>query len=536
MKFSIKSFGGLALSLTLINASSVLAQDAVVSGGSLRVATYEPLCLDQIEGASRNTQTAMQDVYDRLVFKDQQGQIFAWIAEDWQISEDGLTYRFTIRDGVHFHDGTPLDAEAVRLNLQRWIDKRNAGGIPVSSITAENRVVTITLAAAYGPLLDELSEPVLGFVSPASITAFPPEARCEGGAGITIGSGPFVVASRVQGQELILKRNADYAWPPANAAHHGPAHLDGVEMRFLTEDSVRVGAVESGQADIATGVPAIAISGIEANPDLQLLRSQQPGIPWSFWLNQSKAPLEDQRVREALRIGVDYPALVSVVFFGAATPAYAAVTPGIPAAYAADQLGRWSFDPVSARALLDAAGWSEIGSDGIRRRNGVRLVVNDVSATNWNNQQRELLAQGIQASLANIGVEYNRHVLDFASADARFKANDYDIVDTSQASGNAPQLIFGAFHSQQTWANGNTNWGYVNDPALDSMLERAVGSADPAILVEALKAAQVLLNDKAYLLPIANPQVLVAARSSVNGLGFSSSGQIGSFYDVWLSR
>lgn len=536
MKKTILHGVGLALSASVFAIGGpAFAQGEPQSGGTLRVATYEPLCLDQNEGSSRNTQTALQDIYDRLIYKTQEGEYYPWLASEWSISEDGLVYTFTIRDGVTFHDGTALDAEAIRINLQRWVDDRSANGVPVSSVTAEGNMVTITLSEAHGPLLHDLSEPVHGIVAPSSIEAFSKEERCAGGPGVTIGSGPFKVVARTQGQDLILERNDDYAWPSAAAQHEGPAYLERIELRFLTEDSVRVGAVESGQADIAAGIPAISVANIEANPALQLLRTEQPGIPWSFWLNQSRGPLGDQKVREALRIGVDYPSLVTAVFLGTASPAYSAITPGIPLAYDASQEGRWSFDADAAKALLDEAGWSEIGADGIRVKDGERLTLTDLTATNWNNQQRELFAQGIQAGLQAIGVEYSREVLDFATVDARMKANEYDLVDTSQASGDGATLLFGAFESTSLWP-ANTNWGFVDDPELDAALNAAVASADPDEQAAQVKIAQGIINDNAYLVPIANPQVLLAASTKVKGTVFSSSGQIGTYYDVWLEQ
>lgn len=523
--------GALVAATALTLASAAQAQD----GGTLRIATFEPLCLDLNEGSSRNSQTAVQDIYDRLVSKNIDGSVHPWIASDWTISDDGLTYVFTIRDGVTFHDDTALDAEAVRVNLQRWVDDKNAGGVPVESVTADGNTVTVTLTSAYSPLLHDLSEPQLGLVSPASITANSKEARCEGGPGVTVGSGPFEVAARTIGQSLTLVKNPDYNWAPADAAHEGPAYLDGVEMRFLGEDAVRVGAVESGQADVATVIPAIAVAAIEANPDLQLLRTEQPGIPWSFWMNQSIAPLDDAKVREALRLGVDYAGLVTAVFLGTATPAYGAITPGIPSAYVPDFEGAWSYDKDAAIALLEEAGWTEVGADGIRVKDGERLSVTDVTAVNWNNQQRELFTQGIQAGLAEIGVEYIREVLDFATVDARYRANDYNLVDTSQSAGD-PNLLFGAFHSAQTWEAGNTNWGFVNDPALDAALEEGLTTTDAQARADAYRTAQQIINDNVYLLPIANPQVLIAARKNVEGIVFHNSGQIGSLHGVQLAE
>ncbi|WP_154664050.1 ABC transporter substrate-binding protein [Microvirga flocculans] len=514
--------------------SAGFAQDKPQSGGTLRVVTYEPLCLDQIEGTSRNTQTALQSIYDRLVSESLDGRFHPWIASQWTISDDQLTYAFTIRDGVKFHDGTPLDAEAVRFNLQRWLDVKKAGGAPIESISASGNIVTVKLRKAYSPLLHDLSEPAVGLISPASIQKYSKEERCAGGPGITAGSGPFKVLSRTPGRDLVFERNDDYNWGPKDAAHEGKAYLDKVELRFLKEDSVRVGAVESNQADIATGVPAISVEDIKAKPHLKLLQAQQPGIPWSFWLNQSKAPLDDVKVREALRLGADYAGLVEAVFLGTATPAYAALTPAVATGYDASLEKSWKFDAKKAQALLDEAGW-KVGSDGIRVKDGKRLTLRGISAAPWTNQQRDLYAQGLKAAFAAIGVDYVRDVVDFGTADARFKANDYDIVDTSQAA-SEPNLLYGAFYSTETWDKGNTNWGFVKDKDLDSALAAGLATTDREKRIAAYKAAQKIIAEKVYLIPIANPTVLLAANKKVQGVTFGTSGQIGSYYDVWLAK
>ncbi|WP_201833749.1 ABC transporter substrate-binding protein [Microvirga zambiensis] len=528
---------GLALCLSsafLCAPGVAAAQDKPQAGGTLRVVTYEPLCLDQIEGTSRNTQTALQSIYDRLVSESLDGKFHSWLASEWAISEDQLTYAFTIRDGVTFHDGTPLNAEAVRFNLQRWLDVKKAGSAPVESISSKDNVVTVKLRKAYSPFLHDLSEPTLGFISPASIQKYSKEERCAGGPGVTAGSGPFKVASRTPGRDLVLERNDNYNWAPADAAHQGKAYLDRVELRFLKEDSVRVGAVESNQADIATGVPAISVEDIKSKPHLKLLQTQQPGIPWSFWLNQSKSPLDDVRVREALRVGADYAGLIDAVFLGTATPAYAALTPAVALGHDPSLEKSWTFDEKKAKALLDEAGWSKTDSQGFRVKDGKRLTLRGISATPWSNQQRDLYAQGLKAAFAAIGVDYVRDVIDFGSADARFKANDYDIVDTSQAAGE-PNLLYGAFYSTETW-DKNTNWGFVKDKDLDGALADGLATTDREKRIAAYTAAQKIIAEKVYLIPIANPTVLLAVNKKVQGVTFGTSGQIGSYYDVWLSK
>ncbi len=510
------------------------AQDKPQVGGALRVVTYEPLCLDQIEGTSRNTQTALQGIYDRLVSESLDGKFHSWIADKWTISDDQLTYAFTIRDGVKFHDGSPLDAEAVRFNLQRWLDVKKAGGVPIEAISASGNIVTVKLSRAYSPFLHDLSEPAQGFISPASIQKYSKEQRCAGGPGITAGSGPFKVLSRTAGRDLVLERNDDYNWGPKDAAHEGKAYLDKVELRFLKEDSVRVGAVESNQADIATGVPAISIEDIKAKPHLKLLQAQQPGIPWSFWLNQSKAPLDDVKVREALRIGADYAGLIEAIFLGTATPAYTALTPAVATGYDASFEKAWTFDAQTAKTLLDEAGWSKTDSEGFRVKDGKRLTLRGISAAPWTNQQRDLYAQGLKAAFASIGIDYVRDVVDFGTADTRFKANDYNIVDTSQAA-SEPNLLYGAFYSTETW-DKNTNWGFVKDKDLDEALAAGLATTDREKRIAAYKAAQKIIAEKVYLIPIANPTVLLAVNNKVQGVAFGTSGQIGSYYDVWLSK
>ncbi len=125
-------------------------------------------------------------------------------------------------------------------------------------------------------------------------------------------------------------------------------------------------------------------------------------------------------------------------------------------------------------------------------------------------------------------------LVDFGTADTRFKANDYNIVDTSQAA-SEPNLLYGAFYSTETW-DKNTNWGFVKDKDLDEALAAGLATTDREKRIAAYKTAQKIIADKVYLIPIANPTVLLAVNKKVQGVTFGTSGQIGSYYDVWLSK
>jgi peptide/nickel transport system substrate-binding protein len=518
------------------DASEAPAGDPTPGGVLNYVTDVEPTCWDLQQQSTIASQTLLRNVLDSLVRLTPDGEFHGWLAETWEVSPDGLTYTFNLADGVTFHDGTPLDAAAVKFNLDRWIASgiNLAPSVPYESATVTDpATVTVQLTEPYAPLLQILSMPIVSIVSPASVEQYTPEQLCAGGESI-VGSGPFRSAEYVQGQSWTLERNEDYDWAPENADHTGAAHLDGVQVTFIQENSTRVGALSSGQAHLVSNVPPVDVANLQGGGETDVLTASAPGIPYSIQLNNATGPFADPVVREALRIGVDYDALVESLYQGLVPRAWSLLTPATANAYDASLEGEYAFDLEAAQALLDDAGWVA-GDDGIRVRDGERLEAAWIVNQAWIREQRDVLGEGIQDAARDLGIDLQRETLDPGTFTARAQAGDYDLTDMSQSRAEGDMLNL-AYRSTLTPSGGGVNYAQLNSPEVDQLLGDAGRSTDPAERADLYAQVQQLLSEGSVAIPVYVPTYLLGTRTDVHGVHFDAPGVPWSFYDVWIDQ
>ena len=233
-RLSAVSFSALIVSALVAacsaNGAAVLATGAgtsasggtQVSGGTITYASeQEPPCLS---GGWLQEAYISRNVLDSLVTEADNGSIEPWLATSWTVSKDGLTYTFTLKPGVTFTDGTPLNAQAIVDNFNFW-EKGGNSTAQVSidpyfkkAVAIDASQVQVKLNQPYLPLLTMLSQAYFGILSPASLKRSA-QAQCDD----PIGSGAFEVKQWIHGQELILVKNPGYTSWPATAVHKGPA-------------------------------------------------------------------------------------------------------------------------------------------------------------------------------------------------------------------------------------------------------------------------------------------------------------------------
>src|SRR3954453_608008 len=191
-------------------------------------ADREPTCLDPHNlGDMPQTYVARQYL-DSLVSELPDGRIVPWLATKWDVSDDGLTYTFTLKQGVKFHDGEPFDAAAVKANFEHSLDPKTQSSTNLiylkpyykSAKVIDDHTLRLELKKPYSPLLSVLSQAFLGIEAPKAM-ARGLKANCEA----PVGTGPFIVKRWVHGQRVELVRNDAYNSAPANAKHQGPAYL-----------------------------------------------------------------------------------------------------------------------------------------------------------------------------------------------------------------------------------------------------------------------------------------------------------------------
>jgi peptide/nickel transport system substrate-binding protein len=465
-------------------------------------------------------------VLDSLVFQETDGSFSPWLAKEWTVSDDSTAYTFVLRDDVTFTDGEPFDAAAVKANLDRIADPETASKQAASMMGADfyagteiidDHTVKVTFTQPYAPFLQAASTPQLGFYSPAVLKDSADQLKA-GGPDITVGTGPFVMSEYTPDQEIVYTRNEDYAWGPGDA--EGPG-FDTLRVEIQPEASVRSGVITSGEADLASNIPPNLAKDLGDGITVDSI--EYPGLPYSVYLNEKYGVFADEKVRQAFARGIDIDAAVEEIYFGQFPRAWSilgSTTPGYDAALE----GSWPFDQDAAAALLDEAGWTARDTDGIRMKDVQRLSVRWIAWTPVPDD-RAALANAIQSDLKQIGFEVEREVLEPGAYNEQYEPKTFDLTDWG-FSGVDPDLLRSHLHSE-----GFQNASQVSDPAIDALLEEAVGTSDQAQRDALYTQLQQWNADYTAIVPLYSPSAITAVGERVGGLQYDLYGRP-LFYDV----
>ncbi len=505
------------------------------SGGSLTYAAdQEPDCWDPHASAQDITSFVQRPVFDSLVYQTPDGDLKPWLATKWTIGDGGRTYTFALRENVTFHDGTRLDAAAVKANFDHITDKgtqsQYAAGLlgPYRSTTVKDKyTVQVRFSRPYAPFLQAASTTNLGIASPASLDDGN-DKLCAGTD--SVGSGPFKAQTYARGQQRVYTRNAAYKWAPQGAGHSGPARLDQVTVRFVPEAATRVGTLTSGQVDAAGALPANQYGAVKRDTRVRVVTKATPGAVDSFYLNTKSPLFSDVRVRRAFQRAIDLDTLVQSVFLGTGTRAWSTLAPTTPHSYDASLEKTWPVDRKLAGRLLDEAGWTGRDAQGYRSRNGKRLTVR---APVYG--QPSVFAQAVQGDLRKSGI---RLVLD-ASTDAtevsdRLDKGKYDVVETGWARADG-DILSQFFLSTETSVGGGHNFAHVADPRVDGWLHAAQSAQKPAERAENYAKVQQWTLRQAVVVPAYVENSVVGHSKKVHGLRLSISAWP-EFYGAWVEQ
>ena len=458
---------------------------------------------------------------DRLLYQDPETlELSPWIATEMpEVNADATEYTFTIRTDVTYSDGSPLTAENVVANFDLF-----GRGDKSRTLTSSEQIANYD----RGEVVDEdtvkfyFTQPSPGFLQATSAynagllsdstLALDNEGFGPGNAVNVIGSGPFVVESEEIGTDLKLKAREDYDWAPPAVEHQGRADIDGVHYILAAEESVRTGAILSGQADIARQISA---------PQEPLLKEQGVGIISrgtnsmnnQFVFRFDHPLLKDKRVREAIIHGVDREEILRVLF----SESYPLATSSVAETGLAykDQSSAYTFDPEESKRLLDEAGW-EPGPDGIRVKDGQRLVLRTNTALPQPRSKEVMTMVQDQLGELGIGIQVNAGDQATQNADAKdinkvqiyhsmVGRADYDVITSLYGINNRD-----AFLNQD--AEGNPI-----DEHLQELLDAVLDTPDKDGRIKATEEVQDYLTERAYVLPLFEEPVVYAVRPGITG-------------------
>ncbi|GEC51998.1 ABC-type transport system substrate-binding protein [Bradyrhizobium japonicum] len=479
-------------------------------GGTLRIsAPANPSSLDPATGGAGSDHAFLFTMYDTLTewefdtLKPKPG-----LAESWKFT-DPTTLVLNIRAGITFHDGTPLDAEAVRFNLERnRSDAKSNIKADLLSVAAVEvtgpQQVTLKLKTPDTALPGILSDRAGMMVSPTALKA------AEGGI-VTrkpVGAGAYSFVSWADGEKIVVKRNEKY-WKPERPLP------DAIEISIIPELTTGARSVTAGQNDLIYQLPPRQKVIIERASSVKVVHGPTLYVLQIF-LNWAKPPFDNLKVRQALNFAIDRESFVKAALAGLAEPAYMNL-PKAHWAYDAEVAKLYPYDPDRARKLLAEAGFKEgtpIELGGYPDQDSV--------------QRQEILIE--QLRKAGIGVRFVNAPIAEASA-AFFGAEKKGAGLLSAWTGRPdPSLTYSLMFTKDAYYNA----GRAPVPGeLEAAIKESRASEDIEVRRKAFSTVQRLVMENAFVVPLAFQFELVAMNKKVQGYRPNLLGKP-KYDDVWL--
>ncbi|WP_255590963.1 MULTISPECIES: TIGR04028 family ABC transporter substrate-binding protein [unclassified Acidovorax] len=481
----------------------------------------------------------LNQITDKLTYQDPKTlQIQPWIAESWTVNDTATEYTFKLKKGVTFSDGTPLDAAAVARNYDTYGLGNKELKLPVSEVINnydKSEVVDPLTVKFY------FKKPSPGFLQGTSVIgsglvslatlARPFEEL--GDATKIIGSGPFVVTAETLGKELTLTARKDYAWGPAQHAHQGRARLDEIKLIVTPEDSVRIGALLSGQAGFIRQVQAYDEKRV-LDQKFAIYAPSTRGVNNSVVFRPDNTLVADVKVRQALLHATNTKEIVQTLF-SANYPQATSVIASTALGYV-NLSAKLGYDEAKAKQLLDDAGW-KINANGLREKDGKELVL--AAYESLPQPQNKETLQLVAQQWAKVGVKLNVLAGDSGSrtvdsldpektpvAPGMVGRADPDVIKSNYYPTNRNVLLQKGGVSSKVKA--------FEDTQLNGLLDAIAAETDAAKRLALTADVQNYLIDQAYVIPVFEEPQAFAGSPSVKGVGFEAVGRP-SFYGTWIA-
>ena len=448
-------------------------------GGGITVSIVaEPPGWDPTVSTSQEIARVMyHNVYEGLVRIDRSGDIVPALASKWETSADGLTWTFTLQKGVTFHNGDPLTPADVVAALKRAADPESGHTHPeyyeaIENVKAEGNTVVLTLSKPTSSLLYNLARPdsIIYQAGTEATQASEP-----------VGTGPFKFAQWVRGSEVRLEKNPDY--------YGTPAYLDAVTFRIIEDTNAQLAALQAGDIDMV-GValsPENAIQ-LQGDPNIKVTEGSAT-TEITLALNNTRKPLDNPLVRQAITHAIDKETIVKGAMFGYGTVIGTHASPIEP--YYED-LNPYPYDPEQAKALLAKAGYP----------NGFSINF-ELPPYPFEKRTGEVIAQ----QLSEVGIKVNLTNVEWTTwLDRIFARGDYDMT------------IIGHSEPRDIGIYGNPGYYFhYNSKKVQDLLAQIEKTSDEAEQMSLYKEIERTIAKDAVNVWVFSPPYLVAARKDLYG-------------------
>lgn len=501
------AFGALAASGSLPNLTSISNARAATQGSPIVLgvpAESNSVNVSFSGGVSNHMRVIVQRgllMYDN---KDPSFKIVPGLAREMpEVLDDGLRFRFRLRDNAFYHDGTPVTANAIA----HWINMLSDENHPdhdfypfepaarLRSVARADAVDTLTLDI----YLKAFNAAQMDWFTDLVYEGLPVEAIKRGAnpAVEDLAAGPYKVIRREKGVATILERVENFYNPDEGRSPR-------IGIRPITEMNSRMAALEAGEVDYIDNITAEAADFLRANDGISV-KERKTLYVWFVTLDMRQKPFDDLRVRQALNYALDKDSLISDILGGAAERSYAPLSAQFGPMYAGNEVQHYDYDPDKARALLAEAGYPNGFSTTIFTNTGRRGQLKPVE-----------MSQFIQANWADVGVKCEIEALEWGAFESRRIKGEFPVATRgwTPTTSDPDGLLIQNFHSKMI-PPVQRNVAYLQDPEVDRLLDEGAGTLDPAIRTQAFINAQKRIVDLAPWVFVCHEVAYVAHNSSL---------------------
>ncbi|WAL60433.1 ABC transporter substrate-binding protein [Thermocoleostomius sinensis] len=478
----------------------------------------DPASLEPGNIEDGNSIYVQHQIYDRLIdYKPGTTELEPALATEWEASDDGLTWTFKLREGVKFHDGTDFNAEAVRVNVNRWWDPadrlgfRDAGknyaiweglfggykGSEESTLQSINVVddttIEFTLKEPFAAFPAAIASGYFGIASPTAIE----QAGADYGTASVpaIGTGPYKFVEWRIGDRVVLERNPDY-WKD------GFPKTDQLVMRFIKEPSARLAELRAGSIDFTVDIAPDQLNELQSDSNLQEVRRPPFNVGY-LALNTSYEPLANKEVRQAIAMAINRKGIVDSFWSGLAS-SDSHFTPPSMDKYQDSSFLDYEYNPERAKQMLAEAGYPD----------GFPLELWYMPVSRPYYPTPKPIAEAFAADLGAVGINVTLNTKDWAAYLAdRLKEPGYQafMLGWTGDYGDPDNFLYYHFG-----VGGTTDIGGWRNEEVFKLLEDARKETDDAKRVELYQQAEKIIHDEAVRIPVVHSEPLNAQRSNIS--------------------
>lgn len=460
-----------------------------VKGGEITVGIAQDLddSLDPHQTVAAGTREVLFNIFEGLVKPNSDGEMIPAVAEKYELSEDGTTYTFTLREGVKFHNGQTVTAEDVVYSINR------CAAVPEGQ---EKPLVAAFSAVKSVEALDEKTVAVtiaqrdLEFISYMTAAIIPADYENQDTA--PVGTGPFKFVSRTPQQDFVMERFEDY-WG-------APAWLDKVTYKICENADALVMNLNGGSINLCAHLTSAQAS--QLNQSFQVLEGTM-NLVQAIYLNNQAKPFDNQLVRQALCYAIDRQGIMDMVADGHGTAVGSSIYPAFTKYFLPELVDKYPHDVAKAKELLAQAGYP----DGF-----------DMTISVPNNYQPHMdTAEVVAEQLREAGINVTIQPVEWSTwLDTIYNGRQFQatVVGVDAANMTARAML------ERFTSDYGKNFINYDNPAYDALFQQAINAQDEATQTDLYKQMETMLADTAANVYIQDLCDLVAMRQDLGGLKF----------------